>query len=107
VGSPPQFSAEPHALNQAQQNQQNGRCDADLLVGGEEADEEGAKPHDDDRRREHGLAAERIAEMPKDRGAQGSRELAGTQVPKDAMAPRAGLDEGRNGFVKTRALAVP
>jgi hypothetical protein len=74
--APPPFAAEPNALKQAQQNEQNRRCDADLAVGGEDADEEGAESHDDDRHCEHGLTAKGIAEMPENRGAQGSCEIA-------------------------------
>jgi hypothetical protein len=70
------FPAQSHTLKQAQEDEQDGRRDADLVVGGKEADEEGAEPHDDDRRREHGLAAEPVAAMPEDRSAQWPRKIA-------------------------------
>ena len=70
------FSAESHALKQPQQNEEDRRCDADLPISGNEADEEGAEAHDDNGRREHRLTTDPIAEMSKDCGAEGSREIA-------------------------------
>jgi hypothetical protein len=64
------FAAEADALEQAQYHERDGRGDADLPVGRQKTDQEGAEAHDDDGDREHRLAADPVAEMPEDRCAQ-------------------------------------
>jgi hypothetical protein len=63
-GSAP-FAPEADALEETQEDEQNRRCDADLVVSGEEADQEGAKPHDDDSHRENDHRIELVDNIPR------------------------------------------
>jgi hypothetical protein len=88
--APAPFAAEADALKQPQENKQYGRGDADLVVCGEEADQEGAKPHDDNGHRQHCLPADPVAEMSEDRSAQG----AGQEADPVSAESRDGTERG-------------
>jgi hypothetical protein len=47
-----------------------------IYVGRQQADKEGANPHDDDRQHEHGFATGAVAKVSKNRSAQGPRQKA-------------------------------
>jgi hypothetical protein len=70
------FAAEPDALHEAQHDQQDRRPDADLLIGRQAADQEGAAAHDQERRGQHRLAPKPVAEMADDRAADRARDEA-------------------------------
>jgi len=66
--------AEP--LQQAHQEQQDRRPDADRGVGRQTADQEGAAAHQQDGRDQHRFAAHAIAEMAEEQAAEGTSEEA-------------------------------
>ncbi|GAA3142605.1 hypothetical protein GCM10020001_076880 [Nonomuraea salmonea] len=69
-GSAP-FAADADALEQAQQREQDAAPDADLLVRGHEPDEGGGHAHGDEGGDERGLAADAVAVVAEDGGADG------------------------------------
>ena len=69
------FAAQPDALEHAQE-QQHGRPDADAVVGGHQADQEGRHAHDHQRHHQHALAADAVAEVAEDQPAQRTRDEA-------------------------------
>ncbi len=68
--------AEPDTLQEAQHHEKNGRSDADLLIGRQQADQERPQSHHDDGDREHRLAADPVAIVSEDRRAERPREKA-------------------------------
>ena len=74
-GSAP-FAAEPDALHQPQNDEQHRRGHANLLIGRQAADQEGADAHQDHGGGQHLLAAEAIAEMAEQRTAERAGEKA-------------------------------
>jgi hypothetical protein len=67
------FPAERQPLHDAQQDEQDGREDADGGVGGQQADEEGGEPHHQQRDHEDRLAPDPVAVMAEDGRAHGPR----------------------------------
>src|SRR3974390_2569550 len=63
------LTTDPDTLKQSKEDEQNWRYDADLIVGRQQADEEGANPHDDDRHHEHGFATGAVAKVSENRSA--------------------------------------
>ena len=61
-------------LAEAAEGEQKRRGDADGAVGGQEADGNGGEAHDREGEHERGLAADAIAEVAKERGADGTGE---------------------------------
>ncbi len=100
------LAAEADALEEAKGDEQDRRRDADLGVGRQQADQEGAQPHDDDGDGEHRLAADAIAEMAEDGSAQRPGEKADAIVPKPMMELRAGSLLGKNSLLKTSVVAT-
>ena len=56
--------AQPEALPEAQQAEQRRRHPADRIMAGQKGDEEGGKPHDQQRRHQRALAPHPVPEMP-------------------------------------------
>ncbi|MNS82786.1 hypothetical protein D3C72_1165400 [compost metagenome] len=70
------LAADGRALQHAHRQQQQGRRDADAGVGGQEADHQRGRRHQEDRQREHALAPQQVAEVRHDDAAHGPREVA-------------------------------
>ena len=70
------FPADGEALDQAQQDQQDGGENADGGVGREQADREAGHAHEGHGQHEHGLAADAVAEVAEDHPAQGADDVA-------------------------------
>ncbi|MPM16388.1 hypothetical protein SDC9_62767 [bioreactor metagenome] len=63
-------------MRHTQQQEQDGRADADLRIGGHQADQEGGHAHDHQRHHQHALAADLVAEVAEDHAAQRPRHKA-------------------------------
>ncbi|KAG1244112.1 hypothetical protein G6F65_021991 [Rhizopus arrhizus] len=63
------FAAQADALEHAQQQQQDGRPDADAVVGGHQTDQECGHAHDHQRHHQHAFPADAVAEMAEDQAA--------------------------------------
>jgi len=70
------FATDAQPLHEAQGHEQHRGEHAGLLVGGQQADAERGHAHQHERRHEHGLAAQLVAEVPEDDAAQRPREEA-------------------------------
>ena len=70
------FAADCEALHKAQEHQQDRRHDADRLVGGQAAHEEGGNTHKDDRQLQQLLTAELVAEVAEHNAADGAGDEA-------------------------------
>jgi hypothetical protein len=70
------FAARGEALEDAQQDQGGGRGGADLPIGGEQADERGRRPHEQQGQHEHALAAQPVAEPAGEDCAEGPEQEA-------------------------------
>ena len=57
------FAAERQALSDVQDDQQHRRGDADLFIGRQQSDEHGAYAHQQQAQRQHGFAADAVAEV--------------------------------------------
>ena len=73
---PAPLAAEPDALQHAQQQQQDRRGDADLLIGRQQTDQHRGDAHDHQRHHQHVLAADAVAEMAEDHAAERTGEKA-------------------------------
>src|SRR6185312_8317506 len=71
---PAPLAAKTKALKDAENEQQDRRPDADLGVGWHEADQEGRNAHDHQRKDEHALAADAVAEVAEDNAAERARD---------------------------------
>ena len=58
------LAAEADTLDDPQQDEKDGRKDADGGIVWQEADAEGAQAHDEHGHHKHGLASKTVAEMP-------------------------------------------
>ena len=67
---PAPFAADADALGHAQDQQQDRRGDADLVIGRQKPDQHGRPAHQQQRDDQHGLAPDTVAEMAKDDTAQ-------------------------------------
>jgi hypothetical protein len=63
---PAPFPTESQSLHGAKQHEQDGRPDSDRIESGEAPDEEGSSPHEQQRRDEHLLAPDGVAEPAED-----------------------------------------
>ncbi|SVJ75719.1 Uncharacterised protein [Klebsiella pneumoniae] len=75
--SPRHLPANRGALDHPQQEQRQGRPDADLRVGRKQAHDQGRHRHHEDAQGEHALAPEQVAEVGHDHAAQRPRQVAG------------------------------
>ncbi|KGD25257.1 hypothetical protein DP42_5160 [Burkholderia pseudomallei] len=73
------FAAHRRALQHAQQQQHDGREDADAVVGGQQAHQERRHRHQQHAQREHPLAADEVAEVRHHDAAERPREIAGRE----------------------------
>ena len=92
------FGAEGQALDDADEHQQGRGQQADLAVGGEQADHEGGDAHEDQRGHEDGLAADLVAEVAADDAADGAGrkpDAEGGEGRQGAGDRIAGGEEGR------------
>ncbi|KAG1241233.1 hypothetical protein G6F65_023500 [Rhizopus arrhizus] len=67
------LAAERQALADAQHDQQHRRRDADLFIRGQQPDEHGAQAHQQQAQRQHGFAADAVAEVAEQDAADGPR----------------------------------
>jgi hypothetical protein len=94
------FTTEPDPLDDPQRDQKNGRPDADLLVGGQQADGESAQAHDDQRDEEHRLAAQLVAEKAEECATEGPGEEADGGAAKGGQRAQEGVIGGEEQFVE-------
>lgn len=73
------LAADGRALQHAHGQQQQGRRHADAGVGGQQADHQRGRGHQEDRQREHALAAEQVAEMRDHDAADRAGQVAGRE----------------------------
>ena len=73
------LAAEREALREAEDQQEERRPPADVVVGREAADQERRDAHREQRRDEGRLAAEAVAEVPEDDGAEGAGDHRGAE----------------------------
>ena len=71
------FAAQGQPLKQAHQHQNDRRCDADCRIGGQQADDEGRKPHQQHGDQEGVLATPKVAQAAEHDGAEGPHREAG------------------------------
>ena len=67
--------ADGRALQHAHRQQQKRRCNADAGAGRQQADHQRGRGHQENRQREHALAAEQVAEMGDHDAAQGTGQI--------------------------------
>ena len=67
---PAPFPADREALDQPQDDQADGRPDADRGIGGKQADEHGGEAHHDEAEHQQFLTADAVAEMAEDNAAE-------------------------------------
>ena len=102
------------------EHKQNRCEDANLVVGRKQADQESAKPYNDDGHREHRLAADPVTEMPEDCSAEhvlrlqqryqirGVRDVArAPHPPEQTSSWGLGLPSARTGAPVRRLRARP
>ncbi|KAG0771500.1 hypothetical protein G6F22_016422 [Rhizopus arrhizus] len=84
------LAAERQALADAQHDQQHRRRDADLFIRGQQPDEHGAQAHQQQAQRQHGFAADAVAEVAEQDAADGPRQHAAGECAKGRQraAPR-------------------
>ncbi len=73
------FAADRRALQDAEQQQQHRRQDADRVVGRQQAHQQRRHRHQQHAQREHALAADQVAEVGHDDAAQRARQVAGRE----------------------------
>ena len=78
-GSAAPFTTGGETLQDAQENQDDGCCDADLLVGGKQADQSGGCTHSEQGHHQGDLAAVLVTDVASDNGAERAEQEADTQ----------------------------
>src|SRR5699024_5070493 len=66
------FPAEAEALAETHEREQRGGDDTDLVIGGQQTDEDGGDTHGQQRTDQGGLAPHTVTEMPEDDRSQGT-----------------------------------
>ncbi len=89
------FAAEPQPLADAQNDQQPRSQLADVVITGQQADERGAHAHREQRGDQGGLAAESIAEMSEQKGADRPRQKRDAESGKGVERLRRGRGAGK------------
>ncbi len=79
----------------------------DLGIGRKAANEHGRGALHDQADRQHGLAAQPVAEMAEYDSADRPDEVPAANAPKTASVPTVGSKVGKNSLLKTSAVAVP
>lgn len=77
------------ALQQAQDDEQDGREDPDLGVGGQQADGDRRRTHEQQGEDEHRLAADAVAEVPEHDRTDGARRVRHAEGGEGGEAGRA------------------
>ena len=70
------LAAQSEALHQAEGLENNGSRKADLLVGGHKTDADGGNTHNEHGQHKHALAAQLVAEVTEDKGAERAGQIA-------------------------------
>ena len=103
---PAPLAAEPEALAEAAEREQQRRGDADRRVGRQQADRHGRQPHRQQRRHQRRLAADAIAEVAEERRSDRAREERDRERRERRSVAAAGSDAGKNRRGKTSTAAV-
>ena len=106
------FAAEGEALQEAHGDQDDRRRDADLVVAGKQADDEGRQAHDQDGDEEGVFAADEIAEPAEDQRAERADQEAGGEGEQREdvgrrlreLAEELRADDGREGAVEIEII---
>ena len=84
-----------------------GRRDADLLVGRQQADQDGRHAHDHERQHQHALAADLVAEMAEDDAAQRTGDEADGEGGVGQQRRDEGSPTGKYSLLKTMPATTP
>ena len=88
------FGAVGEALDDADQDEQDTGPDADALVGGQQADQEGGQAHHDQAGDENRFTADLVAEVTADDAAERADRKPTPRVAKDSRVPVSGSPAG-------------
>ena len=77
-----EFTTHRKSLHHAQQHQQQSGRHADLLMGGQQPDQQARQPHDHDAQAQHQAAAQQIAQGAQHQAAQGAHQVAHGEHPE-------------------------
>ena len=94
------FAAHTEALADAQYQQQDRRPDADLVVGRQQADQERADSHDQQREDQHLFAPEAIAEVAEDDPRDRTRDEANQRRPEREHGADQRIERGEEQLVE-------
>ncbi len=88
------------ALDIAKDDQQNGRQHPDLIIGRKQSDAERAKTHDEQRQRQHRLAADPVVKMAEQRTGERAGQKAHRVAAERGQRPCQGIEGRKEGLVK-------
>ena len=89
------LAADTESLHETQCHQQDGRGDADLLIGRQQADQHRRHTHDHEGGDEHGLAPDLVAKVPENDAAKRAREEADGIGGKGRHRAGRGINRGK------------